>query len=337
VAQRYQKLSQQEIALAESVNILEYALTRGYPLKRTSSKEYRITGQGGLCIDSNGKKWNSFSGKGCGGVIQFVMAMENKNWLEATKILLAYCQQPHREIQMKPIKNSRGDIHDKASEDQTRSGFKLPKKNANYRHLYAYLIKTRHIDAEIVNQFVKEHKLYEDERNNCVFVGYDDNNVARYASRRGTSPHKKFCGDVLESNKSHPFCKQGASDTLLVFEAPIDLMSYMTLIKKYGIETDYHMISMGGLTYVPIVTYINAHPEIKNIRVCTDNDSPGNEFAKTLNQDFGNEYSISRHVPRGKDFNEELITFSKQQKVVNQREKIDEEVISEEEHRKCIR
>ena len=41
---------------------------------------------------------------------------------------------------------------------------------------------------------------------------------------------------MKNSDKAYPFCKPGKNNTVCVFEAPIDLMSYLTLIKKHNIE-----------------------------------------------------------------------------------------------------
>ena len=38
------------------------------------------------------------------------------------------------------------------------------------RQVYAYLSQTRQISADVINEFVKRKMLYQDVRNNCVFV-----------------------------------------------------------------------------------------------------------------------------------------------------------------------
>ena len=46
----------------------------------------------------------------------------------------------------------------------------LPEKNDTYKHLFAYLIKARNIDKDIVAEFVDKKMIYEDRNKNCVFV-----------------------------------------------------------------------------------------------------------------------------------------------------------------------
>lgn len=49
----------------------------------------------------------------------------------------------------------------------------LPKANSDAHRAFAYLVKTRHIDSQIVSQLMREHKIYENDKHSCVFVGYD--------------------------------------------------------------------------------------------------------------------------------------------------------------------
>ena len=186
----------------------------------------------------------------------------------------------------------------------------LPEKNGTYKHIFAYLIKTRKIDKDIVNQFVKDKKIYEDNHNNCVFVGFDEEKSPKFASVRGTNTNKKFRGDLENSDKGYPFCLEGRSDTLLIFEAPIDLMSYLTLLKLHGItKFNHHMISMGGTSYIPIEKYLERYSEITNITLCLDSDDEGAFFLQKIREKFGENYDLKSHLPKGKDFNEELVNM----------------------------
>ena len=60
--------------------------------------------------------------------------------------------------------------------------------------MYAYLLKHRHIDRSVLNTFVRKKLIYENcektkyntkEYHNAVFVGYDDQGVARHAHKKG--------------------------------------------------------------------------------------------------------------------------------------------------------
>jgi len=145
---------------------------------------------------------------------------------------------------------------------------------------------------------------------NCVFVGYDEEDKARYASVRGTNTDKRFRRDIENSDKGYPFCKEGKTDTLLIFESAIDLMSYLTLLKNHGVDKfNNHMISMGGMSYISIENYLEKHHGITKITLCLDSDDEGNMFSKKITEKFAKDYEIVRHIPKGKDFNEELVSI----------------------------
>lgn len=295
---KLRRFTDEQITQASNINIIAYAKSRGFDVKKISTRAYKISGYGGLYINADGHKWNCFSKGTGGGTIQFVMEMENKSWVESIKQLLgiSYDELPFIPPAPKDI--------------EIKGVLVLPEKNDTYKHVFAYLIKTRKLDKDVVSQFVKDKKIYEDTYNNCVFVGYDEDSNPKFASVRGTNINKKFRRDIENSDKGYPFCVNGKSDTILIFEAPIDLMSYMTLLKMYGIsEFNHHMISMGGTSYIPIEKYLERYPVITNITLCLDSDDEGHFFSQKIREKFGDDYEIGRHIPNGKDFNEEILIW----------------------------
>lgn len=86
---------------------------------------------------------------------------------------------------------------------------KLPERTeGKYSRVYAYLMKKRCIDLEVINYCVKNELLYEDKRGNCVFVGKNDNGQPKYAMLRGTYTPKM---------DSHTRAKQAAQTKCTVF------------------------------------------------------------------------------------------------------------------------
>lgn len=61
---------------------------------------------------------------------------------------------------------------------------------------------------------------------NAVFVGMDENGVPRHAHKRGTVGGYK--GKCPGSWPSYSFHWVGTGDKLYVFEAPVDVLSYIT-------------------------------------------------------------------------------------------------------------
>lgn len=286
-----------QINKANQVNILSYAQSKGYALKKISSKSYKIPGYGGLFIESDGSKWNWFSKGIGGGAIQFVMELEGKSWAYAVKELLGD-QYEDSIITCKTKNDPKGPLE-------------LPEKGDTYKHLFAYLIRTRKLDHEIVIALVEAKKIYEDTYKNCVFVGFDEDKKTAYASVRSTrTTGETFRGDVKNSDKSCPFYYEGKSSTVCVFESPIDLMSYLSILKMHGIDKfNHHMISLGGVSDKGLEKFLNQHQEIKTIMLCLDNDQAGNEACNQIQNKYSDKYKIVRHAPKNKDFNEDLCSM----------------------------
>ena len=72
----------------------------------------------------------------------------------------------------------------------------LPEREAGkYTRVFAYLSQARGIAPDIISEFTRSKQLYQDKKGNCVFVGYDEQGTARFASVRGTLTDKKYRGD----------------------------------------------------------------------------------------------------------------------------------------------
>lgn len=110
--------------------------------------------------------------------------------------------------------------------------FTLPKRNDNMRRVYAYLISRRGIDRDVVNAFAYRQMIYESaEYHNAVFVGFDSKGIPRHANLRGTGAESTFKGNAPGSIPEYSFHWTGSEDTLFLFEAPIDLLSFISLHK----------------------------------------------------------------------------------------------------------
>lgn len=312
------RFTEDQIAQASQVNIIAYAMSRGYEVKRISPRSYKISGYGGLYINADGQKWNCFSKGSGGGTIQFLMEMENLTWVDSIKELLGLSDEELPYVEP-PSKDS-----------EVKGTLILPEKNNTFKHIFAYLIKTRKIDADIVSRFVKEKKIYEDTYQNCVFVGSDDKKEPKFASVRGTNTNRRFRRDIENSDKGYPFCQVGESDTLCVFESAIDLMSYLTLIRIHGIDNfSHHLISIGGTSYIPIDKYLDRNSEISKLILCLDSDDEGHFFSQKIKERFCVEYEIYCHIPKGKDFNEELLNSISYNSNIRNHNVIEQNIISD--------
>ena len=142
-----------------------------------------------------------------------------------------------------------------------------------------------------------------------VVSRYSTSNAGnRFASCRGTYDWNGpgFKGDVAGSDKNIAFRlpSRPELDWVLVFEAPVDLMSYLTLRR----QVTSNAIALCGLYEGALDTYLKDNPHIRRIALCLDADGPGQETAERLQAKYeGMGYTVNIQKPaRGKDWNEYL-------------------------------
>jgi hypothetical protein len=192
----------------------------------------------------------------------------------------------------------------------------LPEKKWNSLRLYAYLCQKRGIDSEIVNTLMREGKLYEDKRGNVVFVGFDEQGQARFASLRGTYGDGAFRMDCMGSDKRYSFSMAAyePSDRLYVFESPIDAMSHASLEKDITGDVDawkqHSRLSLAGISDAALPFFLNQHPAATELVFCLDNDITGREASVALARKYGDKGFHTRiELSMGKDFNQDLTTL----------------------------
>lgn len=195
---------------------------------------------------------------------------------------------------------------------------RLPPKAGIPMRLYDYLCKKRGIDGEIVNWLIQKEMLYEDNRKNVVFVGYDEQGKARFASLRST--RDSFRMDCVGSDKRYGFNTAFPhSDQLYIYESPIDLMSAASMENAFKGDKDAwksrSRLSLAGTSDTALPFFLNQHKEVKELIFCLDNDSPGRVAANVMNRIYAEKGYYTRiEPPMGKDFNEDLVAFLTQVK-----------------------
>lgn len=293
------RFTDEEIYKANNIDIMDYAIKKGLELNKVGRDSYHVKGFGGLYINPNSNKWNCFSQDKGGGPIQLSMLIENNTWVEAVKELLG---DKYESLLDYMRKNKNSEIKKKE-----RDEFILPEKNNTYKHVIAYLIKTRNINKHIVYQLIKDQKLYEDNKRNCVFVGYDRNNNPRYANFRSTNPNITFKGEVKNSDKAYSFSIKGTTNKLYIFESPIEAISYLTILELNNIiDFKDHIVSLGGVSDRALEQYLKDNQNIKGIVCCLNNDKAGIEATRRIKNTYKLKYNVIERYPVKKDYNEDL-------------------------------
>ena len=208
-----------EMQIARETDLPELLSHLGYQVKRVG--RFHTTAEMDSLRIKDRRTWFRYSQNTGGDAITFLQQFCGKSFPEAVEYLLTF----HGKARDAPIPQPKP--------ISPKQEFSLPPRNADDRRVFAYLRK-RGIAAQVIRQFLNAGLLYEDAvHHNCVFVGRDESGQAKYAGLRGTydldSPG--FKGDATGSDKNTGFSlpHDPRSDLVLVFEAPIDLMSYLTL------------------------------------------------------------------------------------------------------------
>ena len=275
---------------ANSVDLPNFLERQGETLERSGS-EWRWVNNRGVTV--RGNEWyNHYDGRG-GGPVQFVQEYYDKLYPEAVNMLL---------------NGEQGYIsaHEKQKIKKERALFMLPERNDTMRRVFAYLMKQRCIDGDIISHFAHERTLYEDkDYHNAIFVGCDENGVPKHAQKKGTYSIGSYRGDSEGSDPRYCFRHIGSGDTLRVFEAPVDMLSYITMHKMDWKTQNY--VTLGGVTEHAMLWVLEMNPHITKIRLCLDHDQAGIEAAYRLAETLGGigYDNVEFVLPINKDWNED--------------------------------
>ncbi len=295
----YIPFTDEQKQLANSVDLAEYLRVRGEKLERVGIEHKLIYYDSSGKHDSitiRGSKWFDHKNQTGGGAIKFMQEFYGMDFQTAVQELLGRT--------VTPLSHS----PPKAIAKEEKKEFKLPVANPNMHRVFAYLIKQRFIAPDIISHFAKQHTLYEDKQHhNAVFVGLDENGVPRQASKRSTNSFGKTFRITCEgSDTRYSFSHFGKSEKLFVFEAPIDMMSFLTLYPQEWQKNSY--IAMNGVYENAVLTALKNHSNLSEVILCVDNDEGGIEAVDRLRdilRENGYE-NVRRFAPKFKDWNEDL-------------------------------
>lgn len=128
--------------------------------------------------------------------------------------------------------------HQVEGKKEERKPFVLPMASYDNTYLYSYLKEVRGIRKEVIDYFVNQGLIYESRNyHNIVFKGNDKYGKTRFASQRGVfdKEGKSFKCDVAGNDKNFGFnVVNEGSEELIVFEAAIDLMSYVDIFNDFN-------------------------------------------------------------------------------------------------------
>ncbi len=252
-------------------------------------------------VTVRGNRWYDHAAERGGGPVSFLRDFYGLSYPEAVSLLLG---------------GEQGVEYPAAGqkEEAPPKPFELPPINSDCRRMYAYLLKQRHIDRAVISHFVKAGLLYEDAKyHNCVFVGTDENGIPRHAHKRSANSYgEAFRINVEGSDPRYSFHHIGEDEQLFVFEAPIDMLSYITLNPDGWERHSY--AACCGTSSIPMLNLLDRLPQLRQVFLCLDNDGAGHSASQRMAElivDRG--LSAERLTPKNKDWNEDLVSEYEQE------------------------
>lgn len=190
----------------------------------------------------------------------------------------------------------------------------IPPANKDMRRVFAYLCQTRGIAPEVVSAFARKGLLYESaDHHNAVFVGRDEQGEIRHLHARGTLTGSHFRQTLPGSEKEYSFHWPGTSGQLYAFEAPIDMLSYISLHPEGWQGHTY--VALCGVSAAPIHHLLETQPQLEEVTLCLDSDEAGQSAARRIATELLNEWNVtvSAEFPTLKDWNDELRSFRQEE------------------------
>lgn len=278
----YIHFTEEQKQRAAAVDLEEFLRCRGEKLL-SSGREKRLASDHSVTV--RGNEWYDHAEERGGHAVSFVQRFYGLSYPDAVTMLLG---------------GELGTAYPSAGErtEEPVKPFALPPANKDMRRVFAYLIKHRSIARDVVAHFAKAGLLYEDaEYHNAVFVGTDVEGVPRHAHKRSANSYgKAFRLNVEGSDPRYSFHYVGTDRSLYVFEAPIDMLSFITLYPENWQRHSY-------------VAQLEKNYGKEGSEIIQDNCqdtifggfAPNSQTAEVLSKALGNRTVLSGSVSRGKN------------------------------------
>lgn len=293
----YIHFTDEQKAQARQTDIVSLLKSQGKTVKRSGS-EYEWK-DGAAKVTIRGNLWYHQYDRVGGDAIDFVRRFYNKSYPAAMEYLLG---------------NDSGVLITAPPVVKEKKPFELPKPYRNMDRVKNYLHYVRGIDEDIIETFANENMIYESANyHNAVFVGFDKNGIPRHANKRGIGRGSTFKGNAESSMDEFAFHRIGKGKSLYLFEASIDMLSFISMHKENW-KTHSYAASCSVSDRV-LFQCLKDYPYIEKVYLCLDSDEPGQTAADRISTKLfalGIESEIL--VPIYKDWNEDLLLPNKKMK-----------------------
>ena len=235
-----------------------------------------------------------------GGVIKFVMLTEGCSYQAAIELVKELFKDDIP--QNSTVLSTQYSI----SKKEEKNNIFIPPAWNNDHKIINYL-ESRSISRDLINQEIKANRIKGVSIKghlNVAFLCYDltDLTLIKGAIVRGIEG--PFKGILIDSDGDYGYCissNQSSVKSIYIFEAPIDLLSYLTMYQQ---DPNIVYTAMGGVK-PRVVEKLIERFNPSSITCCTDNDKAGDKFYNELKHLYPN-LRIRRQTSKLKDWNEDL-------------------------------
>ena len=214
----YITFTEEQREQARRTDLAAFLRQQGEEVKRSGSEFVWL--DHGQRVTIRGNLWFHQYEQVGGDAIDFACRFYDMDYPEAVQLMLAMCSMGVGTVQ--------GTV-----EPFAKQPLELPPKYENLRRVYGYLLRQRGIDKDVLDAFVYRGLIYESaDYHNAVFVGTGREGKPRHIHKHSTAAQGGFKGNAPGSEPEYSFHWIGGGDTLFLFEAPIDMLSFIALHKR---------------------------------------------------------------------------------------------------------
>ena len=289
----YIPFTEQQREDARRTDLVEFLRQCGEEVKRSGSENMWL--DHGQKVTIRGNLWFHQYEQVGGDAIDFACRFYHMDYPEAVQLMLSM-----------GVGIVQGEV-----ESFPQKELVLPPKHDNMRRVYGYLLRRRGIDKDVLDAFAYRDLIYESsEYHNAVFVGTDKAGHPRHIHKHHTAAQGGFKGNEAGSEPEYSFHWHGGGGVLYFFEAPIDMLSFISLYKHCWKSQSY--ASACGVSDRVLWQMLKDGPHIQKVYLCLDNDEAGQKAAERISAQL-TEKGITNEllVPERKDWNEELLHYWK--------------------------
>lgn len=265
-----------KIKEARGADLVEYFRRRSYTVEKTGN-EFYIKEIPGLAINQEHGKWfHHYSEVGGSNSIDCLTKVLDVDFKKAVEELSG------GRVENFSFQNRINDAHKSATAQPKKDKeFVLPEPAENNNRVIAYLTQTRKIPPEIVYEFIRNKKLYQEKNTGNAVFPHSKNGKIIGAELEGTGSTSRFKKNLSTPGEVSSFAIAFSPKTTkaYVFESSVDLMSFYAMVDRKNNNLEgVALVSMSGLR-PSIIKDIEARGI--EILSCVDNDEKGLKFEST--------------------------------------------------------